>query len=301
MKDVLAQPIQIGHLQAKNRILMPPMYRPWSSPSGKVSDRHVAYYRERAEGGVGTIVVETTAVRRNYRLSEANIGIWADEHIEGLSKIARVVRSNNVLAFIQINHTPLDRPLTSQEIARIRDAFVAAAQRAQKADFQGVELHAAHGFLLSRLLSSQFNQQDDEYGGSTVGRMRLLAEIATLAWENTDSDFVLGIRLGVDSLREGIQIARKLSPLVDYLSISSGAADSASIPVPPGYPFSSTVYRAEQIKPHVKVPVVAVGEIKTGNTARRILNEGIADLVAVGTAILMDPRWPEKALQMPTT
>jgi len=301
MKDVLAQPIQIGYLQAKNRILMPPMYRPWSSPSGKVSDRHVAYYRERAEGGVGTIVVETTAVRPNYRLSEANIGIWADEHIEGLSKIARVIRSNNVLAFIQINHTPVDRPLTSQEITRIRDAFVAAAQRAQKADFQGVELHAAHGFLLSRLLSSQFNQQNDEYGGSTAGRMRLLAEIATLAWENTDSDFVLGIRLGVDSLREGIQIARKLSPLVDYLSISSGAADSASIPVPPGYPFSSTVYRAEQIKPHVKVPVVAVGEIKTGNTARRILNEGIADLVAVGTAILMDPRWPEKALQMPTT
>lgn len=301
MKDVLAQPIQIGYLQAKNRILMPPMYRPWSSPSGKVSDRHVAYYRERAEGGVGTIVVETTAVRRNYRLSEANIGIWADEHIEGLSKIARVIRSNNVLAFIQINHTPVDRPLTSQEIARIRDAFVAAAQRAQKADFQGVELHAAHGFLLSRLLSSQFNQQNDEYGGSTAGRMRLLAEIATLAWENTDSDFVLGIRLGVDSLREGIQIARKLSPLVDYLSISSGAADSASIPVPPGYPFSSTVYRAEQIKPLVKIPVVTVGEIKTGNTARRILNEGIADLVAVGTAILMDPRWPEKALQMPTT
>jgi len=128
--------------------------------------------------------------------------------------------------------------------------------------------------------------------------MRLLAEIATLVRKNTDSDFVLGIRLGIDSLREGIQIARKLSPQVDYLSISSGAADSASIPVPPGYPFSSTVYRAEQIKPHVKVPVVAVGEIKTGNTARRILNQGIADLVAVGTAILNDPRWPEKALRM---
>lgn len=297
MKDVLGQPIQIGHLEAKNRILMPPMYRPWSSPSGKALGRHLAYYRERAEGGVGTIVVETTAVRRNYRLSEANIGIWADEHIEGLSKIAGVIRSNNVLAFIQINHTPVHRPLTSEEIARIRDAFVAAAQRAQKADFQGVELHAAHGFLLSRLLSSQFNQQKGEYGGSPVGRMRLLSEIATLVRQNTDSDFVLGIRLGIDSLPEGIQIAGKLSPQVDYLSISSGAADSASIPVPAGYPFSSTVYRAEQIKPHVKVPVVAVGEIKTGNTAHRILNQGIADLVAVGTAILNDPGWPEKALR----
>jgi len=298
MKDILAQPIRIGSLQAKNRILMPPMYRPWSSPSGKVSDRHLAHYRERAEGGVGTIVVETTAVRRNYRLSEANIGIWADEHIEGLAKIAGVIRSNNVLALIQINHTSVDRSLNPEEIVTIKDAFIAAARRAEQANFQGVELHAAHGFLLSRLLSSQFNQQDEEYGGSIAGRMRLLFEIAALVRKNTDSRFVLGIRLGIDSLSEGVEIAKKLSPLVDYLSISSGALENEPIAVPPDYPFSSTVYRAEQIKPYVKVPVVAVGEIKTGNTARRILNQGIADLVAVGTAILNDPRWPEKALRV---
>ena len=298
MKDILAQPIRIGSLQAKNRILMPPMYRPWSSPSGKVLDRHLAYYRERAEGGVGTIVVETTAVRRNYRLSEANIGIWADEHIEGLSKIARMIRSNNVLALIQINHTSVDRSLNPEEIVTIKDAFIAAARRAEQANFQGVELHAAHGFLLSRLLSCQFNQQDDEYGGSIAGRMRLLFEIAALVRKNTGCRFVLGIRLGIDSLSEGVEIAKKLSPLVDYLSISSGALENEPIAVPPDYPFSSTVYRAEQIKPHVKVPVVAVGEIKTGNTACRILNQGIADLVAVGTAILDDPRWPEKALRV---
>lgn len=298
MKDILAQPIRIGSLQAKNRILMPPMYRPWSSPSGKVSDRHLAHYRERAEGGVGTIVVETTAVRRDYRLSKANIGIWADEYIEGLAKIAGVIRSNNVLALIQINHTSVDRSLNPEEIVTIKDAFIAAARRAEQANFQGVELHAAHGFLLSRLLSSRFNEQDEEYGGSIAGRMRLLFEIAALVRQNTDSRFVLGIRLGVDSLSEGVEIAKKLSPLVDYLSISSGALENEPIAVPPDYPFSSTVYRAEQIKPHVKVPVVAVGEIKTGNTARRILNQGIADLVAVGTAILNDPRWPEKALRV---
>jgi len=298
MKDILAQPIRIGSLQAKNRILMPPMYRPWSSPSGRVSDRHLAHYRERAEGGVGTIVVETTAVRRNYRLSEANIGIWLDEHIEGLAKIAGVIRSNNVLALIQINHTSVDRSLNPEEIVTIKDAFIAAARRAEQANFQGVELHAAHGFLLSRLLSSQFNQQDEEYGGSIAGRMRLLFEIAALVRKNTDSRFVLGIRLGIDSLSEGVEIAKKLSPLVDYLSISSGALENEPIAVPPDYPFSSTVYRAEQIKPHVKVPVVAVGEIKTGNTARRILNQGIADLVAVGTAILNDPGWPQKALRV---
>ena len=298
MKDILAQPIRIGFFQAKNRILMPPMYRPWSSPSGKVLGRHVVHYRERAEGGVGTIVVETTAVRRDYRLSEANIGIWTDEHIEGLSKIARAIRSNDVLGLIQINHASVDRPLTSEEIVTIKDAFVAAARRAEEANFQGVELHAAHGFLLSRLLSSQFNQQEDEYGGSIAGRMRLLSEIAALVRKNTDSRFVLGIRLGIDSLSEGVEIAKKLSPLVDYLSISSGALGNEPIVVPPDYPFSSIVYRAQQIKPHVEVPVVAVGEIRTGNTARKILNQGIADLVAVGTAILNDPHWPEKALRV---
>ena len=297
MKDILVEPIRIGSLQAKNRILMPPMYRPWSSPSGQVLDRHVAYYRERAEGGVGTIVVETTAVRRDYRLGEANIGIWADEHIEGLSRIARVIRSNNVLALIQINHTSVDRSLNPEEIVTIKEAFIAATRRAEQANFQGVELHAAHGFLLSRLLSSRFNQQDDEYGGSITGRMRLLLEIAALARKSSDSSFVLGIRLGVDSLSDGVEIAKKLSPLADYLSISSGALENEPIAVPPDYSFSSTVYRAEKIKPYVEVPVIAVGKIRTGSIARQILRQGIADLVAVGTAMLNDPGWPEKALR----
>lgn len=296
MKDILAQPIQIGHLQAKNRILMPPMYRPWSDASGKVSDRHIVHYGERAQGEVGTVVVETTAVRREYRLSLANIGIWADEHIERLSKIAEAIRSNNVLAFIQINHTAVNRGLSREEIATVRNVFVDAAVRAQKAGFQGVELHAAHGFLLSQLLSPTLHHQNNEYGGTATARMRLLTEIITLVREKTGLDFAIGVRLGIDSLEEGIEIAQELSLLVNYLSISYGAAGNAAILVPPDYPFSPTVYRAEKVKPHVTVPVVAVGEIKTGSIARRILKKSIADLIAVGRGILIDPRWAEKAL-----
>ena len=296
MKDILAQTIQIGHLQEKNRILMPPMYRPWSDEEGKVSDRHIAHYRERAQGGVGTIVVETTAVRREYRLSQTNIGIWADEHIDGLSKIAGAIRKENVLAFIQINHTAVNRAISSEEIAIVRNAFVNAAVRAEKAGFQGAELHAAHGFLLSQLLSPTHNQPKNEYGGTIDGRMRLLIEIIPLAREKTGPDFVLGVRLGIDSLEDGIEIAKKLSPLVDYLSISYGAGGSAPISVPPDYPFSPTVYRASQVKPYVTVPVVAVGGIKTGEIARRILFLRIADLIAVGRGMLADARWAEKAL-----
>lgn len=296
MKDILAQPIQIGHLHAENRILMPPIYRPWGDASGKVSDRHVTHYRERAEGGVGTIVVETTAVRREYRLSPSNIGIWADEHVDGLSRMAKAIRSNNVLAFIQINHSSVNRALTSEEIGYVRDAFADAAVRAQKAGFQGVELHAAHGFLLSQMLSATHNQQKDEYGGAVNGRMRLLIEIIHLVREKTEGDFVLGVRLGIDSLEDGIEIAGDLSRLVDYLSISHGASGSKSIPVPSDYPFSPTVYRAEKVKPHVTVPVVAVGEIKTGEIARRILSSEIADMIAVARGILADARWAEKAL-----
>jgi len=297
MKDILGQPISIGPLQAKNRILMPPMYRPWGEEDGKVSDRHIAHYRERAQGGVGTIVVETTAVRREYRLSQTNIGIWADEHINGLSKIAEAIRLNNALAFIQINHTAVNRALSSEEIAKVKNAFVDAGVRAEKAGFQGAELHAAHGFLLSQLLSPIHNQQDNEYGGAVAGRMRLLTEIISLAREETGPNFTLGIRLGIDTLEDGIEIAKKLSPLVEYLSISHGAGGGAKIPLPPDYPFSPTVYRAEQVKPHVMtVPVVAVGEIKTGEIARRILSRGIADLIAVGRGMLADAKWAEKAL-----
>ena len=296
LKDVLAQPIQIGAFQAKNRILMPPMYRPWSGSDGKVGQRHVEHYRERAQAGVGTIVVETTAVRREYRLGPNNIGIWQDEQIDGLAKIAEAIRSNNALAFIQINHTPVMGALSAEEIALVRNAFVDAAIRAERADFHGVEVHAAHGFLLSRLLAPGYNQQKDEYGGDVDGRVRLLIEIISLVREKTGPDFASGVRLGIDDLENGLDIAKKLAPLSDYLSISNGAEGGKSITLPPDYPFSPTVYRAEKIKPHVGVPVVAVGEIKTGRIARRILSKGIADMIAVGRGLLADAEWAEKAL-----
>jgi 2,4-dienoyl-CoA reductase-like NADH-dependent reductase (Old Yellow Enzyme family) len=100
----------------------------------------------------------------------------------------------------------------------------------------------------------------------------------------------------IDTLEDGIKIAQKLSPLVDYLSISHGAGGGETIQVPPNYSFSSTVYRAEKVKPHVTVPVVAVGGIKTGEVARNILSKGIAELIAVGRGMLADAKWAEKAL-----
>jgi len=296
MNDILAQPIQIGHLQARNRIHMPPMYRPWSEEDGKVSDKHIEHYRERAQGGVGTIVVETTAVRREYRLSQNNIGIWEDEQIDGLSKIAEAIRSNDALAFIQINHTAVNSVLSSEEIAIVRNAFVDAAIRAKRANFHGVEIHAAHGFLLSRLLSPTYNQQKDEYGGDVDGRVRLLMEIISLVREKTEPDFSLSIRLGIDAIDDGIEISKRISPLSDYLSISHGSGGGKKISLPPDYPFSPTVYRAEKIKPNVTTPVVAVGEIKTGKIARQILSKGIADMIAVGRGLLADAKWAEKAL-----
>ena len=273
---------------------MPPMHRPWSDLSGEVSDRHIEFYQECAQGGVSTIVIETTAVLRKYRLNENNIGIWSDRHIDGLSKLADVIRKNNVLAFIQISHNAVDHALSSEEIALTRNAFVDAAVRAEKAGFQGVELHAAHGYILSQLLSPIHSYQKDEYGGDIDGRMRLILEIIPLIRERTD--FALGIRLGIDSLEDGIEMAKKLHMLVDYLSISNGAGGGAPIPIPDDYPFSPTVYRAEQVKSHVTVPAVAVGQIKTGEIARQILSKGVADLIAVGRGMLGDARWAEKAL-----
>ena len=184
--------------------------------------------------------------------------------------------------------------LSSTSTSHTRNAFVQAAIRAEKAGFHGVELHAAHGFFLSQMISPIHNPQKDEYGGSIDNRMRLILEIIPLIREKTD--LALGLRLGIDSLEEGIEMARTFHKLVDYLSVSTGAGGDTPIEIPDDYPFSPTVYRAERVKSYVRSPVVAVGHIRTGGTARQILTKGIADLIAVGRGMLGDPHWAEKAL-----
>ena len=186
MPDLFSEFILKGFI-VKNRIVFPPVVCfGYAGSDGIVVDRNVAHYTARAEGGPGIIITEATAVWKDGRLDPFQLGIWSDEHIAGLSRIAETVKKNEVLSLIQIHHAglispesvtafpggpspdekkPGSRSLPVDEIRLIRDAFIAGALRAKKAGFDGIELHGAHGYLLSQFASSFFNKREDEYGG----------------------------------------------------------------------------------------------------------------------------------------
>jgi len=200
--EKLFEPLSIGEMRLRNRIVMPPMVSSFGSSDGRVTEQAVGYYEQRAKGGVGLIIVEATCVDSPIgKLSPYQLVIDDDKFIPGLSDLARAIQEHGAKAAIQLHHAggntssavtglqpvapsavpfpdkELSRELTLEEISEIIQCFARAAGRAKKAGFDGVEIHGAHGYLISQFLSSAFNKRQDSYGGSLANRARLLLEI----------------------------------------------------------------------------------------------------------------------------
>lgn len=211
----LLSALVIRGVTLRNRIVMSPMCQ-YSAQDGFANDWHLVHLGSRAAGGVGMVIVEATAVTWDGRITPGDVGIWSDDHIEPLARIARFVHSQGAVAGIQLAHAgrkascdlpwkggarlktaeeggwpvvapspipfqedePLPLPLDEAGIDGIVDAFEAAARRALRAGFKVLEIHAAHGYLLHEFLSPLSNQRTDQYGGSLENRMRLLLRIA---------------------------------------------------------------------------------------------------------------------------
>lgn len=307
---------QLKGFTIKNRIVFPPVvcFR-YAGSDGIVVDRNLAHYKARAEGGPGIIITEATAVWKDGRLAPFQLGIWSDEHIPGLSRISEIVKKNNVLSLIQIHHAgvispasvtktpggasadekiPGSRSLPVDEIRLIRDAFIAGAMRAKKAGFDGVELHGAHGYLLTQFASSFFNKREDEYGGDFKGRMKLATEIIKGIRSVCGESFIIDYRLGANSpiLEDGIEIAKYLETLgVDILHVSHGGS-LQNLPRPPkDFDFNWIVYSGSVIRTHVKIPVITVNEIKTPERASWLIENEKADFVALARPQMADPSW----------
>lgn len=305
----------------KNRIVMPPMVCfGWADNNGIVTENHYQHYKKRAIDGAGLIVFESLCVVPNGRTSTSQLGIWSDIHIEGLRRIVEVCHENDVVVIAQIHHAGLKtikavsnditapsdyidenisaRALTIEEIANIKNSFVEAAIRAQKAGFDGVELHGAHGFLLNQFVSPLVNKRVDEYGGDFSRRMKFSCEIIKDIKAKTNDDYIIGYRMGGNEpdLSDGIKVALALQKAgVDILHVSAGIAGN-SLPVPDeGFPFNWIVYCGTEINKKVDIPVIVVNGIKTPEQAEFIVNNGLADFVAVGKGILADPEWVSKA------
>ena len=323
MKNRLFLPITIKGKNIRNRAVMPPMVCfGKASKDGFVTDKHISHYEARAKGGTGLIIVEATSVQQDGRLSDDQLGIWSDEHILGLRKITDACHQNGAVVILQIHHAGLKTPssvaevpvapsksdekvsreLAIDEIEAIKLDFVKGALRAKEAGFDGIELHGAHGYLLNQFASSITNHRSDEYGGDLNKRMKLpLDIIGEIRKELGHEDFIIGYRMGGNepTLKDGIKIAKLLEEAgVDLLHISSGIS-SPDIPLPEtpkSFPFNWIVYCGTEIKKNVSIPVIVVNGIRTIDQAALIIENRLADFVAIGRGHLVDSAWANKAM-----
>lgn len=319
----LFSPLRIGGRQVTNRVVMPPMVCfGWAGGDGVVSERHIRHYEARAKGGAGLIILEAAAVSREGRLADTQLGIWSDDHIPGLREIGDRCRKHGALVLVQIHHAGLNAPasvaamgvapsnyddgkrrareLAVEEIHEIRKRFVDAARRAYEAGLDGIELHGAHGYLLSQFASPLVNKRTDKYGGRLEGRLRLALEIVEAVKTSLPGDFIVGYRMGCNEpdLETSMNMARLLqSAGVDLLHVSTGMNGSAPPASPEGFPFNWIVYGGVRIHERATVPVIVVNGIRTPEQAGRLVDEGMADLVAVGRAQLADPNWARSAME----
>ncbi len=319
----LFQPYTIRGVELKNRIVMSPMCMYAAQEDGRVTDWHRVHYPTRAVGGAGLIILEATAVQPHGRISANDLGIWSDEHVDGLAEIVRLVHEHGAKVGIQLAHAgrksevagvnhvapsaipfsaDYDVPVALDErgINDVISSFRAAAERAKRAGFDVVEIHAAHGYLINQFLSPLTNHREDAYGGSFDNRFRLLGEVVRAVRGVWDGP--LFVRVSAEEYAEGgnhlddyVRIAARLRESgVDLIDVSSGGVVPVPIKTQPGYqvPF------AEAIRTEAGIATGAVGLITAPEQAEAILEKGQADLIFLGRELLRNPYWPLAAAQV---
>jgi NADPH2 dehydrogenase len=293
----------IGNLQLKNRVVMPPMCMYKSDESGEIKPFHHYHYVSRALGGVGLIIVEATAVEAKGRISGNDLGIWSDEHIKKHKKLNKKCHYFGAKTAIQLAHagrksevahsTPIapssipfseDLPYkipdaaTIEDITNIKKLFVDSAIRAKKANYDAIELHAAHGYLLCEFLSPLTNKREDIYGGSLENRCRLTLEIAKEIKQRVNLPLI--VRISADewmndgwSIEDSIYLSKELEKIgVNAIHVSSGGNQSKPDKMPKIEPLYQANF-AKAITQVVTIPVIAVGLITTGAEGDKLLEE----------------------------
>ncbi|WP_071393379.1 oxidoreductase [Bacillus tuaregi] len=324
---------KIGSLTLKNRIVMPPMGTNLSGPDGEITDHMIAYYEERAKGGTGLVIVEVASIDYEYgKAAVTQPRVDEDRFIPGIHRLVNAVHKHGAKIFMQLHHAGREsksiliggkqivapspvtcpsigeepRELTTAEVKELVMKFVMGAVRAKLAGADGVEIHAAHGYLVNQFLSPYTNLRTDEYGGSFENRMRFIDEIIVGIKKHCGQDFPVSVRLSVDEfvkggidLEMGLRIGAHLEKTgVDSLHASAGTYDSSEVIVEsPLYEQGWRVYLAEEMKKAVSIPVITVGVIREPEFAESILADGKADFIAIGRGQIADPEWVHKVME----
>src|SRR5580658_8949531 len=333
--NILLTPARIGPVEIRNRIVMPPMTTRTADDEGFVTEDSIAYYMARVRGGTGLITVEMASPTRAGRHRRHELGIYDDRFLPGLTRLVAAIRAGGAKAAIQLGHggghtrldicgetpvapsaiphpvfeitdeTIIPKEMTLDDIGFTIAGFAAAAARAEKAGFDCVEIHAAHGYLISQFLTPFENRRTDVYGGSLENRARFGLEVLRAVKEAAPGLGVI-FRLSVEDYfpqgmpwSEGKQVAVWAAEAgADALHIAAGhyrSLPSAARQIPPmQYPDATFLDYAAQVKKQVAVPVIAVGRLGDPQIAAEAVASGKADFVSLGRTLIADPEWVAK-------
>jgi len=329
MLNYLSSPIKIHNIELKNRLVLPPMAT-GKADHGEVTGQLLDYYQDKSKGGhIGLVITEHLYVSKEGMAHGGQMSIEQDSDVEGLRRLADQIHRNGSKVIAQINHAgraaesrltgervlhvslPVEehtedvpglqpKQIDQEDIDHIVTCFASAALRAKNAGFDGVEIHSAHGYLLTQFYSPLSNRRTDAYGGSLPGRIRIHLEIIRAVREAVGADYLVALRLGASDYQEGgITLEDSLIAAkafeeagVDLLDISGGFCGYTR----PGHPEQGHFAElSEAIRKVVGIPVILTGGIVDGKTADDLLGAGKADLIGVGRAILKDSDWARKA------
>jgi len=308
-------PFQIANLRSPNRLVRSATNMRLAGPQGEVSEELLEVYRKLAQGGVGLCITGHAYVSAEGKVSDGQLGIWDDRLIDGLKKLVEAFKAEGGLIFVQLSHggalafkasgerlspSPFKgaKGMSLSEVERVKRAFIEAAKRAKKAGFDGIELHGAHGYLLSCFLSPKVNRRKDRYGGREGGT-RFIAEIISGIKEETGLPLI--IKLGPDNgegntIEDIIESLKELRNYgLDGVEISRGLVPQQEIMKEGIKPYENEAYnlpyalKVKEKMPHL--PVILVGGIRSYETSKEILSKGI-DALAFSRPLIREPHLP---------
>ena len=327
--DPVFNGINIGGLTLPNRLIMAPVKTAFGAMDGEVTERLMSYYRRRAEGGVGAIIVEPLFVDPAGKEHPRQLGVDTDGRVPGLARLVRAIHAGGSLAVVHLNHagraanpkasgiTPeapsemacpatgaTARAMGTDRIGEVVAAFAAGARRAREAGFDGVELQCGLGYLVAQFLSPRTNQRQDDYGGDQARRRRFVGEIIAGVLGALDGALPLFARISADekveggmTLQDGLGLARWLEGQgVAALHVVSGSACDT----PPWYyqhmslPAGANAALAREVRQEAGVPIIAAGRMGDPAEIYQVLQDGWADLVGLGRPLVADPDLPRK-------
>ncbi len=325
----LFNPITINNIEIKNRIIYPSLALLYSYDK-KINDRYINYYRERAKGGAGIVTVGPVGFDA-YGAGFIALSIESDEAIPSFKILSDAIKNEGARSWVQLYHagaysssmlisgekaiapssipskytkeTP--REMTAEDIKKVQDDFASGALRVKEAGFDGVEIIASAGYLITQFLSPLKNKRTDEYGGSFENRTRFVKEIIALMRKKVGKDFAISIRMAGNDFVPGSSTSSE-TPLyakvyedagIDLINVTGGWHESRVPQLPMELPRAGFSYLAAAIKKNVSIPVAVSNRITQPYIADQLINDGVADMISIGRVLLADPYWPQKALE----